>query len=63
MSLVEPPSLIAPVTSNTQYCQRSYLQVTSTNTELKHTQNTAPYSLYSHYHSLLRLFIDSPSHT
>jgi hypothetical protein len=34
MSVVETPSLTAPMTSNTQYCRHSYLWVTSTNTRL-----------------------------
>ena len=55
ISLVQTHSLTVPVMSETQYCQLSYLQVTSTNTELKYTHITALYNLYSQFHSLLKV--------
>jgi len=62
MYVVEPPSLTAPVTSNNQYCQLCYLQVTSTNTDLKHTQITVHILYTLVYIAFLRFSVDSPPH-
>ena len=61
MSVAEPPSLIVPMTSNNQYCQLAYLQVTSTNTGLKYRLQY--HILYTHiYIAFLRFSIDPPPH-
>jgi hypothetical protein len=56
MSVVKPSPLTAALTSTNQCCQLSYLQVTSTNTDLKHARITVPYTIYSHLCSLLKIF-------